>query len=386
MLPNMSNGEGKDKFLSEKENPQAMRKNKKLGEDEFAQAIAKNVVAQVCESLGFQSFQQSALDNLADVAMRYIREIGKTASSYANLANRTQCNVFDVIQGLEHLGSVQGFSGASDVRHCLTRSSVVKDIIRYVSLADEVPFVYPIPAFPVVKERVLDLRVSQSEEIPRDEHIPSWLPMFPDPATYAELSSGNEKDSETEAVKIQQVEQQNRRAERSLLNLQQKFMCNGTEAGVVVEQGDAAKAQRAAENNPFLATPLQFGEKKVSLPTLPARIIDESMEYGYHQSHKIMENQVSVMEPSSQTNQAARNGPCEPEDRRMIPVNGRPNVQFKFGNVKKSLSMVTNPRNNNTGRTSPWFGDDHDGADDKKDRAEMILSENTEYPPEMSNV
>ncbi|XP_057768602.1 transcription initiation factor TFIID subunit 8-like [Salvia miltiorrhiza] len=382
----MSHGEGKDKFLSEKENPQSMRKKKKLGKDEFAQAIARNVVAQVCESLGFQSFQQSALDNLADVAVRYIREIGKTASSYANLANRTQCNVFDVIQGLEHLGSVQGFSGASDVRHCLARSGVVKDIIRYVSQPDEIPFAYPVPSFPVVKETVLDISFAQAEENPPEEHIPSWLPKFPDPATYAELSSGNEKDSETEAVKIQQVEQQHRRAERSLLNLQQKLICNGSEAGVVVEQGDAAKAQRAAENNPFLATPLQFWEKEVSLPTLPARLIDESLGYGYHQSHEAMENHVSIMEPSSQAKEPARSGPCEPEDRRKIPLNGRPNVQFKFENVKKSLSRVVNPQNKGTERTSPWFGDDHDGADEKKGRAEKILWENTEYPPEVSNV
>ncbi|KAL1558954.1 transcription initiation factor TFIID subunit 8-like isoform X1 [Salvia divinorum] len=382
----MSHGEGKDKFLSEKENLQSMRKKKKLGKDEFAQAISRNMVAQVCESLGFQSFQQSALDNLADVAVRYIQEIGKTASSYANLANRAQCNVFDVIQGLEHLGSVQGFSGASDFRHCLTRSGVVKDIIRFVSQADETPFVYPIPAFPVVRERVLDLSFSQAQETPPDKHIPGWLPKFPDPVTYAELSSSNEKDSETEAVKIQQVEQQNRRAERSLLNWQQKLMCNESETGAVVEQGDAAKAQRAAENNPFLATPLQSRENEVSLPCLPARLIHESLGYGYHQSHEVMENHVQIMKPSLQASGAARSGPCELEERRKIPLIGRANLQFKVGNFKKSLSTVTKPQNNGTERTSYWFGDDRDEADEKNDRAEKILWENTEYPPEVSNV
>lgn len=380
----MSHGDGKDKLLSEKENSQSMRKKKKLGTDEFAQAIARNVVAQVCESLGFQSFHQSALDNLADVAVRYIREIGKTASSYANLANRTQCNVFDVIQGLEDLGSVQGFSGASDVRHSLSGSGVVKDIIRYVSRADEIPFAHSIPVFPVVKERTLDRSFAQAEENPPDEHIPSWLPKFPDPVTYAELSSGNEKDSETEAVnKIQPVEQQHRKAERSLMNLQQKLICNGSEA-VVVEQGDAAKAQRAAENNPFLAPPLQSWEKESSLPTFPVRPIDASL--GYYQSHEVLENHVSILEPSLQGNEASRSGPCEPEDRRKIPVNGRPNVHFKVGNVKKPLTTVTNPQNEGTEQTYLWFGDDHDGADDKKGRTEKILLENTEYPSEVSNV
>ncbi|KAH6803043.1 hypothetical protein C2S51_034489 [Perilla frutescens var. frutescens] len=381
----MSHGDGKDKLLSERENPQSMRKKKKLGTDEFSQAIARNMVAQVCESLGFQSFHQSALDNLADVAVRYIREIGKTASSYANLANRTQCNVFDVIQGLEDLGAVQGFSGASDVRHSLSGSGVVKDIIRYVSRADEIPFADSIPVFPVVKERILECSFAQADENPPDEHIPSWLPKFPDPVTYAELSSGNEKDSETEAVnKIQQVEQQHRKAERSLLNLQQKLICNGSEAGVVVEQGDAAKAQRAAENNPFLAPPLQFWEKELSLPTLPVRLVDESL--GYHQSHEVLENHVSILEPSSQANEASRSGPCEHEDRRKIPLNKRPSIHFKVANVKKSFTIVTSPQNEGTENSSLWFGDDNDGADDEKGRTEKILWKNTDYPPEVSNV
>lgn len=380
----MSHGDGKVKFLSEKENTQSMRKKKKLGTDEFAQAVARNVVAQVCENLGFQSFHQSALDNLADVAVRYIKEIGKTSSSYANLANRTECNVFDVIQGLEDLGSVQGFSGASDVRRSLSGSGAVKDIIRYVSQADEIPFAYSIPVFPVVKERILHRSFAQSEEIPPEEHIPNWLPKFPDPSTYAELSSGNEKDSETEAVKMQQVEERQQKAERSLLNMQHKLMSNGSEAAVVVDQGDAAKAQRAAEYNPYLATPLQSWEKEVSLPTLPARLKDEPLGY-HHQSHEATEHHVSIMEPSSQANDAARSGPFEPENKRKIPLDGRPSVQVKFGNVKKSLTMVTITQNKGTERTSPWFGDDHDGdgAEEKKCMAEKILQENLEFPPEV---
>ncbi|KAL8528472.1 hypothetical protein ACS0TY_006050 [Phlomoides rotata] len=373
----MSDGDGKDKFLSEKENHQSKRK--KLGTDEFAQAIARIAVAQVCESFGFQSFHQSALDSLADVAVRYIREIGKTASSYANLANRSDCNVFDVIQGLEDLGSVQGFSGASDVRHSLSGSGVVKDIISYVAQAEEIPFAYSIPVFPVVKERVLDPSFAQAEENPPDEHIPSWLPKFPDPSTYTDLSSG--KESETES---QQVEEQHRNGERSLLNLQQKLVCNGSEAGAVVEQGDAARVQRAAESNPFLSPPLQFGEKEVALPVVPVRILDESL--GYHQSHGVNENHLLMLEPSLQANEAGRSGPCEPEDSRKILLNGRPSVHFKFRNAKKSSSLVKNPRNEGIEKVSLRYGDDHHGEDTKKRRAERINWEDTEFPKEASHL
>lgn len=365
----MSDGDGKDKFLSEKENQQSKRK--KLGTDEFAQAIARIAVAQVCEGFGFQSFHQSALDSLADVAVRYIREIGKTASSCANLANRSDCNVFDVIQGLEGLGSVQGFSGASDVRRSLSGSGVVKDIISYVAQAEEIPFAYSIPVFPVVKERVLDPSFAQAEETPPDEHIPTWLPKFPDPSTYANLSSGKETEVEVAEVisKTHQVEEQHRKGERSLLNLQQKLICNGSEAGVVVEQ-------RADESNPFLSPPLQFGEKEVNLPVVPVRILDESL--GYHQSHGVIGNHLLMMEPSRQANEAGRS---EPEDSRKILLNGRPSIQFKFGNnAKKSSSIVKNPQNEGIDKLSLQFGDDHRGEDAKKRRAEKINWEDTEFP------
>jgi transcription initiation factor TFIID subunit 8 len=103
----MSNG-GRESER-EPEKPAAQRKPSGV---EFAQAIAKIAVAQICESEGFQTFQQSAIETLSDVAVRYIRDVGKTAHYYANLAGRTECNVFDIIQGLEDLGSAQGFLGA----------------------------------------------------------------------------------------------------------------------------------------------------------------------------------------------------------------------------------------------------------------------------------
>ncbi|XVE83676.1 hypothetical protein DITRI_Ditri16bG0105700 [Diplodiscus trichospermus] len=83
--------------------------------DDFALAIAKVAVAQVCESVEFQSFQHSALETLSDIIVRYIYSIGKTANFNANLAGRVEENVFDLIQGLEELGSGLGFAGASDV-------------------------------------------------------------------------------------------------------------------------------------------------------------------------------------------------------------------------------------------------------------------------------
>ncbi|KAL6507373.1 hypothetical protein OROGR_023568 [Orobanche gracilis] len=345
----MSDGDGRDssKFLSERENQRWNRKKKKLGADEFAQAIARIAVAQVCENLGFQSFQQSALDCLADVGVRHIREIGKTANSYANLANRSQCNVFDVIQGLEDLGSVQGFSGSSDINHSLSESGVVKDIIRYVDREDEIPFAYLIPVFPVVKERTSNPSFAQACENPPDERIPSWLPKFPNTETYAHIILGNEEHTKTEVQK------------------------NGFEG--VVEQGDDSKTQEVEDSNPFLRPPLRYGEKEVSLPVLPDKYLDGA---DYHKRSEALKNNLTTPEPSLGQHETVTSGPCEPaEDRRNVLLNGRPSLQFKFGNCKKTLESIE--------KVSVWFGEDRDGNNIiRKRQADKILWEDRGFQSE----
>ncbi|XXG47901.1 hypothetical protein AAC387_Pa02g2468 [Persea americana] len=88
------------------------------GVDDFAWSIARIVVVQTCESAGFQSFQQSALDALSNIGIRYLLDLGKTACFYMNSISRTGCSVFNVVQGFEDLDSSWGFNGASDVNRC----------------------------------------------------------------------------------------------------------------------------------------------------------------------------------------------------------------------------------------------------------------------------
>ena len=141
----MSNGGGKTG--RQLEQPGTWGRRKVGGGDDYARAIAKIAVAQVCESEGFQAFQQSALEALSDVVARYILNVGKSAHCHANLSGRTECNAFDVIQGLEDMGSVQGFAGAADVDHCLESSGVIREIVHFVNDAEPVMCAHPIPRF-----------------------------------------------------------------------------------------------------------------------------------------------------------------------------------------------------------------------------------------------
>lgn len=86
---------------------------------EYARALAKVVVAQIAEGLGFDSVQQSASDALAELLLQYVGELGSLTHGYAELAGRAECNVNDVVCHLppelqgkeevlpEHLGQAQ---------------------------------------------------------------------------------------------------------------------------------------------------------------------------------------------------------------------------------------------------------------------------------------
>jgi histone H3/H4 len=65
--------------------------------EEYARSISKQVVAQLAEREGFQLAHGNALDALADVLNRFIREIGTYAKDYAELQGRTDVNVLDLV-------------------------------------------------------------------------------------------------------------------------------------------------------------------------------------------------------------------------------------------------------------------------------------------------
>lgn len=369
----MSDGGRESERGPEKPAPQ-----RKPGCEEFARAFVKVAVAQICESEGFQSFQQSALETLSDVTVRYIRDIGKTAHVYANQAGRTESNVFDIIQGLEDLGLAQGFLGASDIEHCLASSGTVRELAQYVGESEQIPFAYSLPQFPVVKDRKLTPSFLQIGEEPPGEHIPAWLPAFPDPGTYAQSSTLNDRTTELKMAKIEQ-ENQRRKPERSLLNLNQWLASNELEGPSSVDAGDAAKAKQAAESNPFLAAPLQYGEKEVSPVVLPVKTkLSNDMTTGnpivkYHG----MDNHVSVLGAFAPNIEAMKSGLRDSEEgHKKVLLNTRPTVQFKLGSGKKYLGSVldSSPQNKSFQVTESWFGRLNE-KDDKKRRAEQILKE-----------
>lgn len=360
---------------------------RKSSDRDFPQAIAKIAVAQICESAGFQGFQQSALETLSEVVVRFIRELGKTAHTYANSACRTECNIFDIIQGLEDLASLQGFSGASDSDHCLAGSGTVREIVQYVSEAEEIPFAHSVPHFPVIRDRKQTPSFLQIGEEPPGDHIPDWLPAFPDPQTYVHSPVLNERGADPSAGNIEQA-RQHKKAEWSLLNLQQQLACNGLEGPSMIDPGDAAKARRAAETNPFLSAPLHFGEKGVSPVFLPAKLSNEAVVENQAGENHAVANHVSVLETFAPAIELMKSRSCESEEgRKKVLSNQRPAVQFKIEIGKKSTGTALDLsfQNKDVEKITSWFGKDNE-KDDKKRRAEKILKESMKNPQELAQL
>lgn len=65
--------------------------------DEYTRATARRAVAKIAEVAGYSAFQESALEALSELLIKSISEIGATSHSYAELAGRTQSNVFDMV-------------------------------------------------------------------------------------------------------------------------------------------------------------------------------------------------------------------------------------------------------------------------------------------------
>eukprot|EP00249_Psilotum_nudum_P012316 c23717_g1_i1 orf=259-1488(+) len=175
------------------------------GDEVFPRAVAKIAVSQICSSLGFHSIQRSALDAIADIAVLYLVGVGKLARYYANLAGRTQCNALDVILALEDLGTGIDARASAEMGLSLSVSGTLNEVMRFVEYGEEIPFAKPLPHFPVCKKRTTTPSYSQLGEKPQHPHIPSWLPVFPDPHTYISMSLRKKAKRDPRMDKLEQA-------------------------------------------------------------------------------------------------------------------------------------------------------------------------------------
>ncbi|KAA8516569.1 hypothetical protein F0562_016925 [Nyssa sinensis] len=292
---------------------------------------------------GFRASTHQLLRLLLIFAVRYLCDLGKTASFYANLAG------------------------------------TVRETVEYVESAEEIPFAQPLSNFPVIQNLRMTPSFAQMGETPVFKHIPAWLPAFPDPHTYIYSPIWNERATDPRADKIELARQQ-RKAEMSLLSLQQRLVCNGLAvASTSVDEGNDWKALQVAETkSPFLATPLRAEEDDDSPVALPAKLAGEA----------IVENHVSVLETFAPAIEAVKGAFCDSGDseKKVLPDKRRAvHLPFKTGKKLLGECFDLSLRNKGSGKSSSWIGRD-DEKDDKKRRAELILRQSMENPQELTQL
>ncbi|KAL0728046.1 hypothetical protein Bca4012_024139 [Brassica carinata] len=352
--------------------------------NDFAYALARMAVAQICEGVEissyqesqhgregarFSSFQEAALETLTEVAIQYIQSVGKTTQFYANMAGRVEGNAMDIVQALEDLGSGLGFSGAPDVEHCLADSGVVKDIVRYTGEAEEVPFVYSLPRFPFNKgKRPAPSFAEVGAELP-DDHIPVWLPAFPQ----TKMCSGLE---ETSVDKIQGEVQSNENG-LSLPSLQQSVDVDRLKVQKSMDQKDVEKPSEEPECNPFLAAPIWVGEKNVPRVFHPSQLTNEEVGTGHvpekqtNKSHHIPP--LEAYAPSVMINDKSRLGETEGREKNDDGRTQRALLRFKIGTRKAPVRWTIKESLEEKG----WFLEDGDKREKNVEREEKPVTVDT---------
>ncbi|CAH9083238.1 unnamed protein product [Cuscuta epithymum] len=347
---------------------------------EFGSAISRIAVAQICQSVGFESSTEAAMNSFSEVIAKYISDLGKTATSYASLSGRSQCNVFDVIHGLEDFCPHTGLMGASEANICGVNSGVMKEIVEYVEASEEIPFAQPVSRFPVIKIPKMIPTFDQIGENPESKHIPRWLPAFPDPHTYVHTDTWNERVSDPRDDKIE-LARQRRKAERSLLNLQQRLVCNGLPVPSSSHKlrqipGSKLTLNDEESENPFLARTLQAGDKDASSIALPAKFFAND----HHTS--LLQTFSPAIEAIKDSISEMGNG----TEKKHVTYKRLPALCLELKPGKKVLGDSLDVRlwnNGSSGRGASWFRKDDDNKDDKKRRAELILRQSIENQQEL---
>ncbi|KAG1679127.1 hypothetical protein FOA52_000482 [Chlamydomonas sp. UWO 241] len=217
--------------------------------EEYARSIARVAAGQLAEVAGYEAVQESSVEILADLLLRYLGEVACGAASYAEMAGRSEANVSDVVLSLDNLGVT------------------VCELAEYAESLDpdDNTFAHTLAPFPVrVPVRPTPTFEDRGEAPP--PHVPSFLPAFPDAHTFEHTPSfaGHEA---VPAKQTEAVQQQRRTAEKALVALHKRAKTEHDATAAATAAAAAATRpagsagagssgpDAAAASNPFLAPP-----------------------------------------------------------------------------------------------------------------------------------
>ncbi|KAI4371298.1 hypothetical protein MLD38_019552 [Melastoma candidum] len=208
------------------------------------------------------------------------------------------------------------------------------------------------------------------------KHIPEWLPALPDLHTYKSTPIWKERNSDSRNEKIEQAHQR-RKAERSLLNLQQRLAHCGASTSGGASKCDQLWVQRGNGENPYLVVPVEAEEEGSKAGDATAVWPNEMVK----------EKSFNIVEIFSPALEAMKDRFCEDidTDMKLVLPDKRPAVRFRFKTGKKVFGQSLDVDLWNRGHQRPissMFWEDE--RDERKRRVEYILRQSAENPYELN--
>ncbi|RZF33682.1 hypothetical protein LSTR_LSTR007060 [Laodelphax striatellus] len=126
---------------------------------DYGASILRIVVAQMCETVGWNSIHSTPLELLTDVLKRYITELAENTHRYAEQFGHTQPTLHDLGLAFKDMGIT------------------TVDLSEYVEYVATIPSQREVPKYPVERESHLNLLKPGSQEVvTRPVHIHEHLP------------------------------------------------------------------------------------------------------------------------------------------------------------------------------------------------------------------
>ncbi|XP_003747052.1 transcription initiation factor TFIID subunit 3 [Galendromus occidentalis] len=126
----------------------------------FSVEVLKVAVGHICQNIGWHNVSQTSLGILVDVLQKYMIELSKCTTSYANAAGRTESNTEDVFLAFRDFGLTE------------------RELLDYMLNVDSLPFPKKLPLYPIEQAPLLCFPKTQDPQKPEwiEPHLPSIRP------------------------------------------------------------------------------------------------------------------------------------------------------------------------------------------------------------------
>jgi hypothetical protein len=146
----------------------------------YTHQVLSVAVAQICQTIGWQSITTTSLEILVDILERFIKELCKTTHNYSEHCKFLSISSYNTIYHIthNHLLGDRTEANINDLELAFRDMGInMTDVIEYISFVDPILPVHEIPKIPISKDSHFNfLKPGSKEVLTRPVHIHEHLP------------------------------------------------------------------------------------------------------------------------------------------------------------------------------------------------------------------